>query len=143
MIELERHAFHPRSDQKNFIDVDSLHPYGAGGEPLGEPLAPPPGLDRAARGLSEQLIEQALEGAQLRRAIRQLPEVERRRLAAAVLDELGEDYELPEEVSERLLDAMLGGLLAGKRSEREILWASTSGAWPAWMRRSSPCTPAG
>jgi putative transposase len=71
--------------------------------------------------LSEQLIEQALEGARLRSAIRALPEAERRRLAEAVLDELGEEHELPEEVSERLLDAMLGGLLAGKRSEREIL----------------------
>jgi putative transposase len=91
--------------------------YGAGGEPP----ARPPGFEPASGGLSEQLIEQALEGARLRSAIRALPEAERRRLAEAVLDELGEEHELPEEVSERLLDAMLGGLLAGKRSEREIL----------------------
>jgi putative transposase len=71
--------------------------------------------------LSEQLIEQALEGARLRSAIRALPAAERRRLAEAVLDEIGEEHELPDEVSERLLDATLGGLLAGKRSEREIL----------------------
>jgi putative transposase len=71
--------------------------------------------------LSEQLVEQALEGARLRTAIRDLPERERRRLAEAVLDELAEGHELPEEVNERLLDAMLGGLMAGKRSEQELL----------------------
>jgi putative transposase len=71
--------------------------------------------------LSEELVEQAREGAQLRTAIAELPEQERRRLAEAVLDEIAGGHELPEEVNERLLDAMLGGLLAGKRSEREIL----------------------
>jgi putative transposase len=108
-------------DQKKFIDVGFLHPYGAGGEPPGEPSAPPPGLEPTACGLSEQLVEQALEGARLRTAIKALPDPERQRLAAAVLEELGEEHELPDEVNERLLDAMLGGLLAGKRSEREIL----------------------
>jgi putative transposase len=108
-------------DQKKFIERDSLLPSGVGAEPADEPLAPAPGLEPTCRGLSEQLIEQALDGARLRTAIRQLPEPERRRLAAAVLDELGEEHELPEVLSERLLDGMLGGLLAGKRSEREIL----------------------
>jgi putative transposase len=96
-------------------------PYGAGGEPLGEPPAPSPGVGTASRGLSEELVEQALEGARLRTAISELPEQERRKLAEAVLDELSGEHELPEEVNERLLDAMLGGLLVGKRSEREIL----------------------
>jgi hypothetical protein len=71
--------------------------------------------------LSEQLVEGAVEQARLRTAIREMPEQERRRLAEAVLDELSEEHELPDEVNERLLDRMLGALLAGKRGEREIL----------------------
>ena len=66
-------------------------------------------------------MEGALEQARLRTAIREMPEQERRRLAEAVLDELSEEHELPEEVNERLLDRLLGALLQGKRSEREIL----------------------
>ena len=66
-------------------------------------------------------MEGALEQARLRTAIREMPEQERRRLAEAVLDELSEEHELPEEVNERLLDRLLGALLRGKRSEREIL----------------------
>ncbi|MGP0050911.1 MAG: IS256 family transposase [Solirubrobacteraceae bacterium] len=71
--------------------------------------------------MSEQLVAGAVEQARLRTAIRDLPEPERKRLAQAVLDELAEEHELPEEVNEQLLDGMLGALLAGKRSEREIL----------------------
>ena len=71
--------------------------------------------------MSEELVEGALEQARLRTAIREMPEQERRRLAEAVLDELSEEHELPEEVNERLLDRLLGALLQGKRSEREIL----------------------
>jgi hypothetical protein len=72
--------------------------------------------------LSEELVERALEPARLRAAIRDLPERERSRLAEAVLDQLAEDREqLPEELNERLLDTMLGGLIAGRRGEREIL----------------------
>src|SRR6266496_4046055 len=107
------------TDSKKFSERE-FSTYGAGGEPLGEPPAPRLGSDRRS-GLSEQLVEQALEGARLRTAIRDLPEQERRRLAEAVLDELAEGHELPEEVNERLLDAMLGGLMAGKRSEQELL----------------------
>jgi len=107
------------TDKKKFSERE-FSTYGAGGEPLGEPPAPPPSLDSRS-GLSEQLVEGALEQARLRAAIRDLPEQERRRLAEAVLDELSEDHELPDEVNERLLDRMLSALLAGKRSEREIL----------------------
>jgi putative transposase len=107
-------------EKKNVCQPDPAL-YGAGGEPLGEPPAPPPGFGTASRGLSEQLVEGALEQARLRTAVREMPEQERRRLAEAVLDELSEQHELPEEVNERLLDRMLGALLAGKRSEREIL----------------------
>jgi putative transposase len=111
----------PSTQEKKSFQRACPDLYGAGGEPLGEPPAPPPGIGTASRGLSEQLVEGALEGARLRTAIRDLPEDERRRLAEAVLDELCEGQELPEEVNERLFDAMLGGLLAGKRGEREIL----------------------
>ena len=108
------------TDTKKFSERE-LSRYGAGGEPLGEPPAPPPGVGTAFRGLSEELVEQALEGARLTTAIRELPEQERRRLAEAVLDELSEEHDLPEELNERLLDRMLGVLLQGKRGEREIL----------------------
>ena len=108
------------TDTKKFSERE-LSRYGAGGEPLGEPPAPPPGVGTAFRGLSEELVEQALEGARLTTAIRELPEQERWRLAEAVLDELSEEHDLPEELNERLLDRMLGVLLQGKRGEREIL----------------------
>ena len=108
-------------EKKNVCQSDSLDLHGAGGEPLGEPPAPPPGIGTASRGLSEQLVEGVVEQARLRTAIRDLPEQERRRLAEAVLDELAGEHELPEEVNEQLFDRMLGALLAGKRSEREIL----------------------
>ena len=38
-----------------------------------------------------------------------------------LLEQLGEDRELPEELNERLLDGMIDRLIAGKRGEREIL----------------------
>jgi putative transposase len=108
------------TDTKKFSERE-FSTYGAGGEPLGEPPAPRLGIGTASRGLSEQLVEGAVEQARLRTAIREMPEQERRRLAEAVLDELSEEHELPDEVNERLLDRMLGALLAGKRGEREIL----------------------
>jgi putative transposase len=108
------------TDTKKFSERE-FSTYGAGGEPLGEPPAPPPSFRDSRSGLSEQLVEGAVEQARLRTAIREMPEQERRRLAEAVLDELSEERELPDEVNERLLDRMLGALLAGKRSEREIL----------------------
>ncbi len=108
------------TDKKKFSERE-FSTFGAGGELLGEPSAPSAGIPAGSRGLSEQLVEQALEGARLRTAIRGLPELERKRLAAAVFDELAEGHELPEEVNEQLLDGMLGALLAGKRTEREIL----------------------
>jgi putative transposase len=112
----------PSIQDKKIIERESLFPYGAAGEPVGEPAAPPPGLGETRRGLSEELVERALEPARLRAAIRDLPERERSRLAEAVLDQLAEDREqLPEELNERLLDTMLGGLIAGRRGEREIL----------------------
>jgi putative transposase len=71
--------------------------------------------------LSDEQVERVLEGPRLRKAIRELGEEERQRLAEAVLGEVGEGLELPEEASDALLDELLGALISGKRGEREIL----------------------
>ena len=98
-----------------------LDPYGAGGEPPGESPAPLPGSERASRALDQALVEDAVDKARLRRGVSALSQAERTGLIGALLDELGEDRELPEELNERLLDGMLDRLIAGKRGEREIL----------------------
>jgi hypothetical protein len=93
-------------------------------------------LGETRSGLGEELVEAALEQRRLKTAIRELPESERRRLAEAVLDQLAEDNELPEELNERVLDQMIGGMIAGKRSESgspasaqsQRSWAQT-GCW--------------
>jgi putative transposase len=96
--------------------------YGAGGEPLGEPPAPPPGNANAARPLSEEAVEEALGRARLRRSVAEMPGEKREDLIDAVLDQLGAGREeLPDELRERLLDGMVDELIAGKRGEREIL----------------------
>jgi putative transposase len=66
-------------------------------------------------------VDEALERARLGRALGELSEQERSRLVEAVLEQLADPRELPEELRERALDAMLAALLEGKRSEREIL----------------------
>jgi putative transposase len=72
--------------------------------------------------LRDELVERALEQARLTTAVRDLPEEKRRGLVDALLEQLSDERgELPEEVNERLLDAMIDRLIAGKRSEREIL----------------------
>jgi len=93
--------------------------YSAGGEPLGEPPAPRLGAESARRGLSEEQIGEALEQASLREAVGKLSEQERRELAETMVSELADGHELPEELNEQLLDAMLGALIAGKRGERD------------------------
>ena len=100
------------------VCVPGLPPYGAGGEPPGEPSAPPP---RASRSIRQELVDEALERARLGRALGELSEQDRSELLEAALEQLAEGRELPEELRERALDAMLGALMAGKRSEREIL----------------------
>jgi len=95
--------------------------YGAGGEPPGEPPAPPPSAGESRSGLTQERVEEALERARLRDAIGTLSEQERRELAETMVAEMAEGRELPGEFNEQLLDAMLGALIAGKRSEREIL----------------------
>jgi putative transposase len=78
-------------------------------------------LGKRCSGLSEELVEAAVEQRRLKTTIADLPERERRRLAEAVLDQLAEDDQLGEQVSERLLDQTIDGLIAGKRGEAEIL----------------------
>ena len=75
----------------------------------------------ASRSLRQELVDEALERARLARALGALSEQERSRLVEAVLEQFAEGRELPEELDERVLDALLGRLLQGKRSEREIL----------------------
>ena len=112
----------PSIKEKNLIQRATVPDlYGASGEPPGEPLARRLGSDHIERGLSEQQIGEALERARLRDSVGKLSEQERRRLAETMVAELAEGHELPEELNEQLLDAMLGALLAGKHSEREIL----------------------
>ena len=71
--------------------------------------------------MTQERVEEALERARLRDAIGTLSEQERRELAETMVAEMAEGRELPGEFNEQLLDAMLGALIAGKRSEREIL----------------------
>jgi putative transposase len=111
----------PSTKEKSSVSFQrACSPLSGGGEPLGEP-PPPSGFSGSPGGLSEDLIEAAVEDARLRRTVRDLPEEQRAELIEALLDELGSERELPEELNERLLDGMLGRLVAGKRSEAELL----------------------
>jgi putative transposase len=74
------------------------------------------------RELAPELVEEAIGQARLRRKVGELDEQQRTELIEALLEELTDDgVELPEALNERLLDGMLGALVAGKRGEREIL----------------------
>jgi putative transposase len=96
--------------------------YGVGGEPPGEPPAPPLRSAEPSRPLSEEAIQDALGRARLGRSVAGMSDEEREELIDALLDRLGaEREELPEELRERLLDGMIDQLIAGKRGEREIL----------------------
>ena len=111
----------PSTQEKKIISEQGFSACGAGGEPTGEPPAPLLGLDEPRPGLSEEQIDGALERARVSDAIGKLSERERRQLAETMVAELSEGHELPEEINEQLLDAVLGALIAGKRGEREIL----------------------
>ena len=122
--------------KEKLFERDCLDLYGAGGEPPGEPTAPPasPGHSRVGQserlveavlgqsrsGISQELIEAAVDQRRWGSAIRALGDAERRELGEALLDGLA-DGELGEPATERLLDALIGGLIAGKRGESEIL----------------------
>jgi hypothetical protein len=95
---------------------------GAVGEPPGEPAAPPLRSAEASRRLSQERVEEALDRASLRARLSALPEEDRAELIEALLEQLADGREeLPEQLGERLLDGMIDQLIAGKRSEREIL----------------------
>src|SRR6266487_2472922 len=93
-------------EQKIPFQRASSDPYGAGGEPPGEPPAPRLGELESRSGLSEEQVREALEQARLRDAVGRLSEQERRQLAETMVAELAEGHELPGEFDEQLLDAM-------------------------------------
>jgi putative transposase len=104
----------PSTKEKNFFQ-SAIGPNPYGGEPLGEP---PRAERRAFSGLSEEEVEDALGRSRLRAAVGGLDEAERSELLDGLLEQLsGEHGELPEAISDRLLDE----LIKGKRGEREIL----------------------
>ena len=112
----------PSTQQKIPFQRACSDPYGAGGEPPGEPPAPPVRGARAARPLSEEVIEDALGRARLGRSVAGMTDDAREELIDALLDQLSAGRDgLPEELRERLLDGMIDELIAGKRGEREIL----------------------
>jgi hypothetical protein len=67
--------------------------------------------------MSGEMIEDTIAQSRLRRAIAELDQDQRAELLDGLLEQLGSEHELPDAVSDRLLD----GLIAGKRSEKEIL----------------------
>jgi putative transposase len=72
--------------------------------------------------VSDERVDEALAGARLRRALGELDEDGREALVDELLAGLADQRDpLPDELRERLLDGMLGELLAGRRGEREIL----------------------
>src|ERR1700757_3083356 len=97
-----------------WVDESNL---GGAGEALAEPALP-----LWARGsaslLGTDLVEEAIGRSRLRRAVADLDEEQRAELLDGLLGQLGSEHgELPEAVTDRLLD----GLIAGKRGEAEIL----------------------
>jgi putative transposase len=98
-----------------WVDEEIL---GGAGEASAEPAPPPGSRGASASGLSEELVEGAVEQVRLRRVVAGLEPEQRAELLDGLLEELGGEHgELPETVTDRLLDT----LLAGKRGEREIL----------------------
>ena len=97
----------PTTKEKKFFEsVSDPHLYGAGGEPPGEPTAPPLG-SREPRGLSQELVDGAVDGAAGRRRLRQaLGMPSDRRISDEVIDELLAGASTEEEI------AGPGGLLA-------------------------------
>jgi putative transposase len=110
-------------DKKKLFEREFLYLGGAGGEPLGEPSATPTRASGNHSGLGDELIEQAVDDARLRTAIKDLPAGARERLVSELVDEIsdGRLEPLGEELSEQLTDAMIDRLIAGKRGEKEIL----------------------
>ena len=104
MNERDAHAFNQREELLRSASDPDL--YGAGGEPPGEPPAPP--LEgREPRGLSQELVDDVVDGAAGRRRVRQaLGMPSDRRISDEVIDELLAGASTEEEI------AGPGGLLA-------------------------------
>ena len=84
----------PSTKEKFFESASDSHLYGAGGEPLGEPPAPP--LEgREPRGLDRERVDDAVDRARLR----------------GMVEQPG---------GERISDEVIDQLLAGARTEDEI-----------------------
>jgi putative transposase len=84
----------PSSTEKFSESATGLDPYGAGGEPLGEPSAPP-SRSRTPTGLTQAQVDDAADRARLRRMVKR-----------------------PD--GERIPDEVIDQLLAGASSEEEI-----------------------
>ena len=96
----------PSTKERNPQSVSALDLYGAGGEPPGEPPAPPLG-SRKPRPLSQERVNDAVDGAAGRRRLRQALGVRSdRRISDEVIDELLAGASTEEEI------AGPGGLLA-------------------------------
>src|SRR6516164_6644639 len=84
----------PSTKEKFFESASDPHPYGAGGEPPGEPPAPPLG-GRAPRALTHERVDDAVDRARLR----------------GMVERPG---------GEQIPDEVIDHLLAGARTEEEI-----------------------
>ena len=98
----------PTTKQKNPLQrATDLQPYGAGGEPPGEPPAPRLGSEATRGALRQELVDGAVEVAAGRRRLRQALGVPSdRRISDEVIDELLAGASTEEEI------AGPGGLLA-------------------------------
>ena len=123
-------AIPTNSTGKRHIEADVLSALES--DPVGDPgagaLASDPLLQwagggvRSRCGLSQETVEDALAGARARRLLAELDGPARARLLDGLLAGLSDVRDdLPDELNERLLDGLIDRLIAGRRSEREIL----------------------
>jgi putative transposase len=109
-------------EKKKLFERDCLDLGGAGGERSEPPATPPRTLSKRSQ-LSDAVVEQAVGDARLAQALGRLDDDERARLAAELLGEVAErrGEDVDEQAGDALTDAMIDGLIAGKRGEKEIL----------------------
>lgn len=107
----------PSTKEKKFNEWVDDEVLGGAGEASAEP-APPYGPRAGGRGISDDRVEETLERSRLRWVVAELDAGQRAELLDGLLEQLGSERgELPDGVTDRLLD----GLIAGKRGEQEIL----------------------
>jgi putative transposase len=85
----------PSTKNRNDVRASVSNPYGAGGEPPGEPSAPPSRLEQRRSKISGRLVDDAVDRARLRSMV-----------------EFGD--------GERISDEVIDELLAGAKTEQEI-----------------------